>query len=70
MWHSISNIGSWSSQDALFKGSILCYSLGMIKKVKGKYRVVSKSGKNLGEYLSISAARKRLGQVEYFKKHG
>lgn len=41
----------------------------MIKKVrnKNKWRVVSKSGKNLGEYSSRAGAVKRLKQVEYFK---
>lgn len=41
----------------------------MIRKVKGKnkWRVMSKSGRNLGEYTSRSAAEKRLRQVEYFK---
>lgn len=40
-----------------------------IRKVKGKYRVVSASGKNLGESRSKKGAAKRLGQVEYFKSH-
>lgn len=42
----------------------------MIKKVKGGYKVVSeKSGKNLGgPYKSKAQARKRLRQVEYFKR--
>ena len=40
----------------------------MIKKVKGGYRVVSESGKNLGgPYKSKKTAQKRLQQVEYFK---
>ena len=40
----------------------------MIKKVRGGYKVVSKSGKNLGgPYKTKSAAEKRLKQVEYFK---
>lgn len=44
----------------------------MIKKVKGGYKVVSKtSGKNLGgPYKTKSEARKRLKQIEYFKRHG
>lgn len=42
----------------------------MIRKVKGGYKVVSHSGKNLGgPYKSRSAAQKRLRQVEYFKHH-
>jgi hypothetical protein len=42
----------------------------MIKKVKGGYKVVSeKTGKNLGgHYKSKAAAKKRLQQVEFFKR--
>jgi hypothetical protein len=40
----------------------------MIRKVKGGYKVVSESGKNLGgPYRTKAAAQKRLRQVEYFK---
>ena len=40
----------------------------MIRKVKGGYKVVSESGKNLGgPYKTKAAAQKRLRQVEYFK---
>jgi hypothetical protein len=40
----------------------------MIRKVKGGYKVVSHSGKNLGgPYKTKGAAEKRLAQVEYFK---
>lgn len=42
----------------------------MIRKVKDGYRVVSKSGKNLGTYKTKKAALKRLRQVEYFKHKG
>lgn len=38
-----------------------------IRKVKGGYRLVSKSGKNLGTYPSKSGAEKREKQVQYFK---
>jgi hypothetical protein len=38
-----------------------------IMKMKGKYRVVSEKGKNLGESDSKAGAEKRLRQVEYFK---
>lgn len=38
-----------------------------IMKMKGKYRVVSESGKNLGESKTKSQAKARLKQVEYFK---
>ena len=42
----------------------------MIKKVKEGYKVVSeKSGKNLGgPYKSKEQAKKRLRQVEFFKR--
>jgi hypothetical protein len=43
----------------------------MIKKTKGGYKVVSKSGKNLSKAgLSKGAAKKRLAQVEHFKRKG
>lgn len=38
-----------------------------IRKVKGGYRLVSKSGKNLGTYPSKSGAENRERQVQYFK---
>lgn len=38
-----------------------------IRKVKGGYRLVSKSGKNLGTYPSKRGAEKRERQVQYFK---
>ncbi len=42
----------------------------MIKKVKDGYKVVSeKSGKNLGgPYKTKEEAKKRLRQVEFFKR--
>jgi len=40
----------------------------MIKKVGEKYRVVSRSGKNLGESSSKEGAKKRMREVEYFKR--
>lgn len=40
-----------------------------IKKVGNEWQVTSKKGKNLGRYKSKAEAHKRLGQVEYFKKH-
>jgi hypothetical protein len=42
----------------------------MIKKVKEGYKVLSeKSGKNLGgPYKTKAEAKKRLQQVEYFKR--
>ena len=43
----------------------------MNKKTKGGYKVVSKKGKNLSRPgLSKSAAKKRLAQVEHFKRTG
>jgi hypothetical protein len=44
----------------------------MIKKVAGGYKVVSeKTGKNLGgPYSSKEKAKKRLAQVEFFKRKG
>ncbi len=41
----------------------------MIRKVKDGYKVVSENGKNLGgPYKSKAEAKKRLQQVEYFKR--
>jgi hypothetical protein len=40
-----------------------------IVKKGGKYEVQSKSGKNLGQSDTKAGAVKRLGQVEWFKKH-
>jgi len=43
----------------------------MIRKTKGGYKVVSKKGKNLSRPgLSKAAAKKRLAQVEHFKRQG
>ena len=43
----------------------------MIKKTGSTYKVVSKTGKNLGgDYSTRSEAAKRLMQVEYFKNKG
>jgi hypothetical protein len=40
----------------------------MIKKVKGGYKVLSTTGKNLGgPYKTLEEAKKRLRQVEFFK---
>ena len=40
----------------------------MIKKVKGKYVVLSeKTGRSFGTYTTLSEAKKRLRQVEFFK---
>jgi hypothetical protein len=41
----------------------------MIKKDKSGYKVVSKTGKNLGNgYKTRAEAAKRLRQVEFFKR--
>ena len=41
----------------------------MIKKVADGYKVLSEKGKNLGgPYRSKAAAKKRLQQVEFFKR--
>ena len=41
----------------------------MIKKVKGGYQVLSSKGKNLGgPYKTLAQAKKRLRQVEFFKR--
>ena len=43
----------------------------MIKSVgEGKFKVFSEKGKALSKPLSKKAARRRLAQVEWFKKHG
>ncbi|MBI2546733.1 hypothetical protein HYV81_06155 [Candidatus Woesearchaeota archaeon] len=40
----------------------------MIKKVKGKYIVLSeKTGRRFGTYTSKKDAQKRLRQIEFFK---
>jgi len=39
----------------------------MIKKIKGKYKVLSESGKNMGTYKTRAEAEKRLKQIEFFK---
>jgi hypothetical protein len=42
----------------------------MIKKVKGKYVVLSETtGRKFGTYRSKKAALKRLRQIEFFKHH-
>jgi len=39
----------------------------MIRRVKDGYRVVAESGRNMGTYKTKEEARKRLGQIEFFK---
>jgi hypothetical protein len=41
----------------------------VIKKVKGGYKVLSSKGKNMGgPYKTLEEAKKRLRQVEFFKR--
>jgi hypothetical protein len=40
----------------------------VIRKVKGGYRLVSRSGKNLGTSRTKAGAAKRERQVNYFKR--
>lgn len=41
----------------------------MIKKVKGGYQVFSSLGRNMGgPYKTLAEAKKRLRQVEFFKR--
>jgi hypothetical protein len=42
----------------------------VIRKVKGGYRLVSRSGKNLGTSRTRAGAVKRERQVNYFKRRG
>jgi hypothetical protein len=43
----------------------------MIVKVKGGYKVLSSKGKNLGgPYKTKEAAKRRLRQIEFFKRRG
>jgi hypothetical protein len=39
----------------------------MIRKVGGKYVVLSESGRRFGTYATRAAAEKRLRQIEMFK---
>lgn len=42
----------------------------MIKKIGGRYTVLSeKTKRSFGSYKTLAAAKKRLGQVEFFKHH-
>jgi len=43
----------------------------MIKKVKSKYFVLSeKTGRSFGSYRTLTEAKERLRQVEFFKHRG
>jgi hypothetical protein len=43
----------------------------MIKKIKGKFVVLSeKTGRRFGAYQTLAEAKKRLRQVEFFKHRG
>ena len=39
----------------------------VIRKVRGGYRVLSESGRNMGTYRTKTEAEKRLKQIEMFK---
>lgn len=39
----------------------------MIRKIKGRYKVVAESGRNMGNYATLKEAKRRLQQIEYFK---
>jgi len=40
----------------------------MIKKIKGKYAVLSETtGRAFGSYKTLAEAKKRLRQIEFFK---
>lgn len=40
----------------------------MIKKIKGKYEVLSETtGRRFGTYGTLEEAKKRLRQIEFFK---
>ncbi len=39
----------------------------MIRKIKGGYRVVAESGRNMGTYKTLEEAKRRLNQIEFFK---
>lgn len=40
----------------------------MIKKIKGRYTVLSeKTGRSFGAYKTLAEAKRRLRQVEFFK---
>ena len=41
----------------------------MIRKVKGGFRLISRSGKNLGTFKTMREARKRERQVQFFKRN-
>lgn len=43
----------------------------MIKKINGKYVVLSETtGKRFGSYATLAEAKKRLRQIEFFKHRG
>ena len=39
----------------------------MIRKIKGGWRVVAESGRNMGTYKTKREAKERLRQIEFFK---
>ena len=56
--------------DAIALGIVIRFTIfevDVIRKIKGGYKVVSESGKNMGKYKTRAEAQKRLRQIEYFK---
>ena len=39
----------------------------MIRRIKGGFRVVAESGRNMGTYPTLVQAKERLAQIEMFK---
>jgi len=40
----------------------------MIQKIKVEYKIFSEKGRNIGTYRTEEQARKRLQQIEYFRR--
>ena len=61
----------WFWNDFLFNFNKILISLKinkiMIKKIRGGYKVLSESGRNMGTYKTLKEAKNRLRQIEYFK---
>lgn len=49
--------------------SFKTYIKETISKEDGKFVVRSKSGRNLGKSETLEGAKRRLRQVEWFKRH-
>ena len=59
----------WVLVFAELKGKTnICKGKKMIKKLKGKYVVLSETtGRKFGTYATLDEAKKRLKQIEFFK---